>query len=386
MPARILVVDDEPQLERLILQRFRRKIKNNEYSFEFSRNGVEALEMLWHDGAFDIVLTDINMPEMDGLTFLTKLKEKPLLVKTVMVSAYGDMKNIRTAMNKGAYDFVTKPIDFEDLDLTLAKVLKEVELLKLAVRTREELNQLQQELNVASEIQQSILPRNFKVFPEDSRFELCARMIPAQDVGGDFYDFFAIDRQRLGFVIGDVSGKGMPAALFMAISRTLLKAIALKGESPGECLEQVNYLLSQDNPRTMFVTLFYGVLNTSNGKVTFCNGGHNFPCLLLPESQLKFVDQNRNSALGVKEDLTYQAGTISLPPGSSLVLYTDGIPEAVDKDNNDYSRDRLTEYIRNCTGRSAENTVHGLIKEVKTFTGEAVQSDDITVLVLKNNA
>jgi sigma-B regulation protein RsbU (phosphoserine phosphatase) len=385
MPAKILVVDDEPQLERLILQRFRKKIKDNEYHFDFSQNGVEALEMLQQNGAFDIVMTDINMPKMDGLTFLAKLKEIRLLVKTVMVSAYGDLKNIRTAMNRGAYDFVTKPIDFEDLDVTLNKALKEIELLKLAVRTREELNILQQELNVASEIQQSILPKNFLVFPKGSKFEICAEMIPAQNVGGDFYDFFQIDKNHLGFVIGDVSGKGMPAALFMAISRTLLKAIALKSESTNECLKQVNYLLSQDNPKAMFVTLFYGILNVITGEVNYCNGGHNPPCLISDDGEMRFLEQNQNSALGVNEDLDYQSSTVLLAPGCSLILYTDGVTEAVDNNQNEFSNDRLKEYIQECTNSSSKRIIDGLINEVKTFAADEPQSDDITALVIKNN-
>lgn len=385
MPAKILVVDDEPQFERLIRQRFRKKIKNYEYHFAFCRNGAEALEMLQQNDPFDIVMTDINMPVMDGLTFLTKLKETGLLVKPVMVSAYGDFKNIRMAMNQGAYDFVIKPIDFEDLEITLNKAIREVELLKLAARTREELNLIQQELNVASEIQQSILPKDFSVFPEGCNFEICAKMLPAQNVGGDFYDFFNIDAHHLGFVIGDVSGKGMPAALFMAISRTLLKAIALKGGSTEQCLKQLNYLLSQDNPKAMFVTLFYGILNQTSGIVEYCNGGHNPPGIISPDGKPKFLDHSRNSALGIEEDLDYQSSTVHLEPGSAILLYTDGIPEAVNTRQDEFSNDRLKEYLQRCTNFSSQLIIEDLIKEVKEFAAGEPQSDDITALAIKNN-
>jgi sigma-B regulation protein RsbU (phosphoserine phosphatase) len=385
MPAKILVVDDEPQLERLILQRFRKQIKNKEYHFAFSKSAAEALELLKQNSPFDIVMTDINMPQMDGLTFLAKLKEIKLPVKTVMVSAYGDMRNIRTAMNQGAYDFVTKPIDFEDLKVTLDKAGREVELLKLAAQARKELDILQQELTVASEIQQSILPKKFTIFPDGSNFEISAKMIPAQDVGGDFYDFFSIDDDHLGFVIGDVSGKGMPAALFMAISRTLLKAIALRGDSTSQCLKQVNYILSQDNPKAMFVTLFYGVLNNKTGEVNYCNGGHNPPCLLLPDGRIHFLEESRNTALGIEENLEYQSGTFGLEPGSSLILYTDGIPEAVDIQRQEFSIDQLKEYLHKCTNESSKGIIEGLIKAVNTFAGDVPQSDDITALVIKNN-
>lgn len=385
MAARILVVDDEPQLERLINQRFRRQIQNNEYEFVFARNGVEALDRLQKETDIKIVLSDINMPRMDGLTLLAKLSEIDLLIKTVMVSAYGDMKNIRTAMNRGAYDFVTKPIDFEDLQATIAKTLKEIETLTLAALAREELRTIHDELNVAREIQQSILPRNFSVFPKNSKFEIYAEMIAAEDIGGDFYDFFQIDDTHLGLVIGDVSGKGMPAALFMAISRTLLKAIALKGETPNVCLDQVNHLLSQDNPKSMFVTLFYGVLDVVSGELTFSNGGHNPPCIISANGEGRFLADNGYSALGVVEDLHYQSSSTILEPGCSLILYTDGITEAMDKSVNEFSRDRLVEYLRCCPSSPPRKIIEGIVQEVRSFAVGTHQSDDITTMVVKRN-
>ncbi len=385
MPVKILVVDDEPQLERLILQRFRKKIKNQEYDFSFASDGLEALEKVTGEEKFDIVLSDINMPKMDGLEFIAQLQKIRLLLKTIMVSAYGDLKNIRTAMNRGAYDFVTKPIDFEDLEVTLSKALKEVQTLKSAVKTREELNAMQQELNVASEIQQSILTKNFAIVPKDSPYEVFAEMKPAKEIGGDFYDFFKIDKNRYGVVIGDVSGKGMPAALFMAVSRTLLKATALKGDAPNNCLSQVNHLLSQDNPSSMFVTLFYGVLNIETGQLDYCNGGHNPPCLLHANGQIEFLKDNKNTAVGVIEELEYEASTIKLEEGSSLVLYTDGITEAINTKKVEFSDERLIKYLKQCAGLSSKEIINGLITEVGNFVIEEPQSDDITTLVLKHS-
>ena len=179
MDTKILVVDDEPQLEYLFTQKFRRNIRRKEFELSFALSGKEALEKLQEDNDIDIVLSDINMPEMDGLTFISKLGEINPMIKTVMVSAYGDMKNIRTAMNNGAFDFVTKPIDFQDLEATIKKAIKEVELQKLALAAREKLSQLQQELHAAHELQQSILPKTFTIFSEDTPYERYAEMIPA---------------------------------------------------------------------------------------------------------------------------------------------------------------------------------------------------------------
>ncbi len=386
MLTKILVVDDEPQLQRLFLQRFRRNIRNGEFELSFVLSGIEALEMIQQDADIDLILSDINMPEMDGLTFISKLYEINPVLKTVMVSAYSDMRNIRTAMNHGAYDFVTKPIDFADLEATIKKAIKEIELHKVAALTKKKLELIQKELHAAGEIQQSILPKNFSIFPEAHPFELYAEMIPAKEVGGDFYDFFILDDDQLGFAIGDVSGKGMASALFMAISRTLLKAIAHKGYAPSECLEQVNYLLSQDNPSCMFVTLFYGVINLSTGMLAYCSGGHDFPYLLNTEGEVSSLNGNSNIALGIVEDAKYEANTIQIEAGEQLILYTDGITEAINQQMEEFSQKRLEAYLSGCTDVSAREITKGMIGEVDQFATGMPQADDITTLVLKHLA
>lgn len=383
MPIKILVVDDEPQVERLILQRFRRKIRNKEYDLEFAQNGLEALEKLNQTPDFDMVLTDINMPQMDGLTFLSKLNELESHLKAVMVSAYGDMENIRTAMNLGAYDFVTKPINFEDLEITIAKTMKEIEILREAAVAREKLNRLQQELAIASEIQKSILPTDFTTITSSTPLELHAEMIAAKAVGGDFYDFFLIDENQLGLVVGDVSGKGMPAALFMAVSRTLLKTIGLNGMPPSECLTQVNLLLNQDNVTSMFVTIFYGVFHMKTGSLEYCIGGHNPPYIVEANGELKYLDDSQNIALGVLESYQYQSRKIVLEPGSSLVLYTDGITEAINKAQDFFSEERLEGHLKKYADASPRDMINVIVDEVEAFSVGMPQFDDITMMVVR---
>ena len=163
---KILVVDDEADLELLIRQKFRKQIQSGAYTFMFARNGVEALDQLDHDRDIEVVLTDINMPEMDGLTLLVKLSELDRVLRAVVVSAYGDLDNIRTAMNRGAFDFLTKPIDFADLEITVEKTIKQVAQLRQALREHARLEAVQHELEMAHTMQQSILPRIFPPFPE----------------------------------------------------------------------------------------------------------------------------------------------------------------------------------------------------------------------------
>ncbi len=383
MLAKILVVDDEPDVESLIRQKFRKEIRDKKFHFVFAYNGKEALEKLKEDGNIDIVLTDINMPEMDGLTLLSQLKELNQNLKAVIISAYGDMENIRTAMNRGAFDFLIKPINFEDLEITLNKTSRELQALKRALIEHDELVVIHKELDVATRIQRSMLPQKFPPFPEKKEFEIYAEMITAQEVGGDFYDFFLIDEETLGFVIGDVSGKGVPAAMFMAVSRTSLKATALNGASPSECLHQVNNVLYLESPSTMFVTIFYGILNTRTGELEFCNGGHNPPYLLSADGQVEPLKNIGGLILGAVENTKYEDHKISLQPGDALFLYTDGVTEAVDVNDNEFEMDRLAKCLQRVRGLPLTEIIQQVVSEVESFSTGVPQADDITILALK---
>ncbi|MCL4278282.1 MAG: SpoIIE family protein phosphatase [Ignavibacteriaceae bacterium] len=382
--AKILVVDDEPDLESLILQKFRSKIKAKEYEFHFAQNGSEALDKIANDGTIDLILTDINMPVMDGLTLLSKINElNNKLMKSIIVSAYGDMENIRTAMNRGAYDFITKPIDLKDLEITIEKSLSEINLYKQAMVSHNKLVALQQELDIATTIQTSILPKTFPAFPDRKEFDIYAKMIPAKEVGGDLYDFFLIDKYRLGVVIGDVSGKGIAAALLMAVCKTLIKATAYKGLPTDSVLFEVNNLLVDESPPNMFVTVFYGVLDTRNGAFEYANGGHNSPYLISNDGTTKLLDDVGGLLLGNIKSTEYQSNIIMLKPGESIFFYTDGVTEAFNSNEEDFKEERLLQSLKINSVSSAEKIVANVFETVKNFTNGVEQSDDITCLALK---
>lgn len=383
MTIRLLVVDDEPDLELLIRQRFRRQIRENEYTFLFASNGVEAIDIIQKNHDIDIVLTDINMPDMDGLTLLLKLNEMNLLLKAVVVSAYGDMENIRTAMNRGAFDFLTKPIDFQDLDITIQKTQRLIDELKKALREHNQLEAIQRELDIARDIQLSILPRQFPPFPSRHDLDIHAIMIPARQVGGDYYDFFLIDPEHLAFVIADVSGKGVPASLFMMFTRTLLKAQAVSNVDPGQCLNKVNDMLVADNSESMFVTLFYGILNTSTGEVAFSNAGHNPPFIIRNSGELEVVESCENIPLGIFPDRKYEYKTLSLKTGDGIFLYTDGITEAETHKSEFYTTPRLFQCLQRVYKESASGIIQGVMDDVRAFTQGDPQSDDITALFVR---
>ncbi len=252
-----------------------------------------------------------------------------------------------------------------------------------AAKDREQLLALHKELEVASNIQKSIVPRKFPPFPERKDFEILAAMTPAKEVGGDFFDFFLIDAERLGFVIGDVSGKGVPAALFMAVSRTLLKATALRGVPPEQCLEEMNHALTSESVSNMFVTVFYGVLNTRTGEVNYCNGGHNPPYILRGDGRIEAMEMTGGLVLGVFGKATYEAKQIVLQAGDGLFLYTDGITEAMDGDNNEFTEGRLNECLKRWHGSALVDLIQRVDGEVKSFANGAPQADDMTILVLR---
>ena len=391
-PHKILVVDDEPDLEQLVLQRMRREIRRGRYAFVFARNGVEALDRLNEDGSIDMVLTDINMPEMDGLTLLKQIPSVDPNVRSVVVSAYGDMKNIRTAMNRGAFDFVTKPIDFEDLRITIERTLEHLIMLREALEARDKLVALRSDLDLASRMQQSILPDKF---PESPDYEIFAGMEPARDVGGDFFDMIELAEGRVGITVADVSGKGVAAALFMMSSRTLLNSVAVAranpgdvlGEvnrllRPGDVLSEVNRLLQENNDAAMFVTVFFAIYDSTTGELVYSNGGHNPPVILHADGSSSLLAQDPGVALGVAPEFTYDMYNATLEPGEALVLYTDGVTEAENEKTEQFGLDRLRGILGGSPPTSAKEINTKVFESVKDFAGKAPQFDDITCLTL----
>ncbi len=377
---KILVVDDEPDLELLLRQKFRRKVRRREIELVFAGNGVEALDKLNEQEDIDMVLSDINMPEMDGLTLLSQINSLDLDLRAVIVTAYGDMENIRTAMNRGAFDFLTKPINFDDLETTIDKTIRHLEVMREALRSRDELVALRQELGVAAQMQDSILP---KVFPEHPQYGLYAWMTPAKEVGGDFYDFFPVEDDRFAVVVADVSGKGVPAALFMMVSRTLVKGSALGEREPVKCITEVNQLLYEQNKESMFVTMFYAVLDPASGLLQYVNGGHNLPCLVKPSGEVTWLPGDSGIVLGVIDEFPYQQHSMQLEEGDVVFFYTDGVTEAMDEAGNQFGDDTLLEVLGKAAGANPEDMTRRVVDAVHEHAGGAPQSDDLTCLALR---
>lgn len=381
--SRILFVDDEPDVEVLMKQRFRKQIKEKRFTLLFAHNGIEALDILSKEPEIRLVISDINMPEMDGLTLLKEINEKFPNVIPIIVSAYGDMNNIRAAMNLGAFDFVTKPINFDDLNLTIEKTLFHVQRLLEAQKTKSRLESILHELNVASQIQQSILPRDFI---KNAQIDMYAQMVAAKEIGGDFYDFFWLDdeKTKLALVIADVSGKGVPAALFMTVTRTLFRANApMYIDRPGDCLSRINLILQRDNTNMMFVTTFYGILDIKTGLLTYSNAGHNPPHIIRQDGKVETITKSHGMALGVNDDIKYGQDEISLNPGDMLYLFTDGVTEAENGTGALFGDPKLISSLTSYHSLSANELVNTIRSDLTNYAAGTPQSDDITMLAVR---
>ena len=239
---------------------------------------------------------------------------------------------------------------------------------------------IQNELDIARTMQQTILPRRFPCEPE---VQLYARMLPAKDVGGDFYDFFWLAPGLLGVVVADVSGKGVPAALFMAVARTLIRATAQTSDGPGACFRLVNTLLAEDNDTAMFVTVFYGIFDTASGELMYANAGHGPPCLVDPAGAVSALRGTGGMALGVMEDMTFAEATVIIASGSKLLFYTDGITEAFDPDNREFTEARLHAVLAGTGAMPVTEFVDSVVAAVESFAAGAPQADDLTCLALQ---
>lgn len=242
---------------------------------------------------------------------------------------------------------------------------------------------IETELNVATQIQADMLPRIFPAFPERKEFDIYASMTPAKEVGGDFYDFFLVDNDHLAMVIADVSGKGVPAALFMVIAKTLLKNAVQTGLSPKAALEKVNNQLCENNEAEMFVTVWLGIYEISTGKLTAANAGHEYPAIRRADGQFELLKDRHGFVLAGMENVRYQEYEMKVGVGDTLFLYTDGVAEATDAANTLYGTDRMLAALnQNCT-LEPEKLLHQVKADIDRFVGSAPQFDDITMLLLQ---
>ncbi len=382
--ARILVVDDIEDNRDLLVRRLRRE---GYHDTQVAADGEQALKLIAAQ-AFDLVLLDIMMPICNGYQVLERLRAANRLheLPVVVISALTELDSAVRCIELGAVDYLPKPFN---PTLLRARVNATIEQKRLRDAVRAHLARIEAELETARKLQAGMVPTLFPAPTAERPVELHAMMQPARQVGGDLYDFFFIDDGRLVFFIGDVSGKGVPAAMFMAQTKHLLRLITTfllrddaAAATPAAILRRVNQELCEGNSMMMFVTGFFGMLDARTGEVQFSSAGHEAP-YLVNAAGVSLVAGAQDLVLGLNADWAYATSTVRLAPGDALYLYTDGITEAFNPANEAFGRQRLQAALRDGRGQPLDRLVEGSVAAVRGFAGEAAQSDDITCLAVR---
>lgn len=370
---KIVIVDDEI-LNVAVLG----DLLKDDYTVMVAKNGKQALKIVEAQNP-DLILLDIMMPEMDGYEVCRRLKASPDTkdIPVIFISAMGEEENEAKGLELGAVDYIRKPISPA---ITKSRIKTHIELRNAYKELEAKKNRMQQELDVGHHMQLGMLPT---VFPDHKYFSLHACLRPAKEMSGDFYDFFPIDEKHVVFCVGDVSGKGVPAALFMAQTKILLKSHVTSPHSLAESICRVNFMLSQDNDAGMFVTLFFACINLQTGNIQYVNCGHQPPLILRHSGTVERMPDPHGIILGVMEDYDYNDLSAKLNNGDTILIYTDGITEAINSNNNMYGEERLIELLESSNAGSPQQLVKSIIDNVDQFVDGIDQFDDITVLSLE---
>lgn len=379
----ILAVDDTPENLDVV-----KGILVGEYTVKVAVNGKVALKIAESQSP-DLILLDIMMPEIDGYEVCRQLKANPATrdIPVIFLTAKGETADEAEGFNIGAADYILKPVNPPLLKarvkthLALKQNMDKLQDAYAVIDKQRE--RMQEELNVARDIQMSMVPDTFPAFPGHEEFGIHALLKPAREIGGDFYDYYFIDQDKLCICVGDVSGKGVPAALFMAVTQTLIKATAGEDYSPASIVTRVNDEISQDNPSCMFITLFLGILHIRSGEFRYTNAGHPYPYLKRASGDVETIKPVHGPVVGAMEGMAYREDSVQLSKDDQLLIFTDGVTEAMDVEDQLYGEDRVIEYLQAVEGSALDVLVVGTLDSVETFAGEAEQADDITILALE---
>ncbi len=383
--ARILIVDD---------------VEDNRYTLGMlldlegytqvtqAGDGAEALERLRTED-FDLVLLDVMMPRLNGYQVLEQLRDEGKLhrIPVVMISALQEIDSVVRCIELGAEDYLPKPFDPV---LLKARVSACLEKKRLRDQTTALLERMEAELHAARELQASMVPTRFAPPGPDNPLEVAGLLRPARELGGDLYDFFRLGDGTYALVVGDVSDKGVPAALFMARTLGTVRLIAsTAGSAPGRpadpaaLLTDMNAELCRSNDASMFVTLFLAVIDPAKRTLRYASAGHDDPYFLAGTGGLARATAARGLPLGVRADSRYAAQVLEFAPGDTLFFYTDGVTEATNATDEQYAERRLEAVLAGLAGKSAADVVVAVAENVDQFVDGAPAADDITMLAVR---
>jgi sigma-B regulation protein RsbU (phosphoserine phosphatase) len=383
-PSRILVVDDDASNRDLLS----RRVQRLGHRVLQAKDGVHALALVETED-IDLVLIDMMMPGISGYDVLALLKRDPRFreLPVIMISALTELDAVVRCIEAGADDYLTKP--FNPI-LLRARVGASLEKKRLRDEVRSSLVRLEAELDAARKLQLGMLPRDFPRGTAEQPVELHALMEPAREVGGDFYDCFYVTKHLLCFLVGDVSGKGAAAAMFMArtsslvrLATELLRPLGMDQLTPARIAEVVNYQLCQNNEDMNFVTLFLGLLDIRTGMLVYTDAGHPAPHVMQASGDVVQVECNLDLPLGVSRKAKYRTNSIGLAMGDAMVVVSDGVEEAQNAEGAFYTIRRLDADLRGAVAATPQDLVRLITNNVNAFTGSAPRADDVTVLALR---
>ena len=382
-PTRVLFVDDESDIEIIVRHKLRREVRRAQYEIEFALNGEEALKRLaqW---PCEVLVTDINMPVMNGLELLERLRERGEEVKSVVVSAYGDMDNIRAAMNLGAFDFVTKPVDFDDLKRTVARAAEQQRKWRTG-RTdsaREEIER---------SVRRHATPEGT---PSDGRFSTHAAILAGEQIGGEFTDVVRLvskvvrtgvdtvlpHGEKIGLISAQVAGAGVEPALFMMSSRRVLKGAAIGSGSIGEMLLECERIISQDNPDGRAVQLVYAMYDPDKGTLAYGGSAKWSPLLIGTDGGVRRLPMSEGAGIGINQPERHEEQEHRIGPGETLIVHGDGLANSAGPSRE--AMQELASAVAEARPRDAHEaaaTIEGVLDRMRGGTTLAV---DASVLIL----
>jgi sigma-B regulation protein RsbU (phosphoserine phosphatase) len=368
--CRVLIVDDVKANVDMLLEALR-----GDYKLSVALGGEAALRAV-EKSPPDLLLLDIVMPDVDGYEVCRRLRADPATreIPIMFLSSLEDVQDKARGFELGANDYLTKPFEILEVKARVRSLVK-AKAYADAVREAQE-----REITIAREIQLGLLPSDFAGLAKGTGLDVHAIIEPARQVGGDLFEVLRLSDDRMVLAVGDVCGKGITAALFMAVTVTLLRTLARQLDSPAEILRRLNEELVAQNPRNMFVTM--SCLDVRGARVTCANAGHD-TALLVGAGGPRPVFPSTGTVIGLFPDRSYANETVELAPGETLVLYTDGVTEAADPAEAFFGEERLQACFARGAGSSAAESVDRLLGQVRAFAAGAAQSDDITILALR---
>ena len=371
--CRVLIVDDVKANVDVLVQAL-----GGEYKLSVALGGQQAMDAVSRSIP-DLILLDIVMPDIDGYEICRRLRASEVAreVPIMFLSSLEDVKHKARGFEVGGNDYVTKPFEMLEVKARVRSLLK-AKAYADAVKAAAE-----RDLRIAREIQMGLLPANVSADIQGTGLDVHAILEPARQVGGDLFEVLRLGRDRVLVAVGDVSGKGIPAALFMAVAMTLLRSMARQGKTPDAILRQLNDELLDQNPRGMFVTLQCMLFDLAARSVTCASAGHHGAVRVVPGEPTRLVFTSSGRVLGLMPSSEIESETLPLRSGETLVLFTDGVSEAFNVNDELFGEDRLLAHLQSANGHTARETTLGVLDAVRRHAGSAKQSDDITVVAVR---